>query len=89
MPKIVFHAEWQGERAAGIMPGQEQVTIGFEYGPLDSGAIEYWREAVKDYFDGARVMTEEEYNAMPDTCLCGALLLLDGQCSVKGCVCAY
>ena len=89
MPKIVFDVEWQGERAAGIMPGQEQVTISFLYGPLDSDDIEYWRGVVEDYFDGAKVMTEEESKAIPDTCLCGAPLLLDGQCIVKGCVCAY
>ena len=97
MPKIVFYVEWQGERAAGIMPGYEQVTINFLYGTLDSD-IEYWRGVVQDYFDGATVMTEEESKAIAvmteegcksDTCLCGALLLPDGQCSVKGCVCAY
>jgi hypothetical protein len=59
---IKFYVEWAGELAAGIRPGSETVTINFEYGTVvvDREAIEYWRESVSGYYDGATVLTPYE-----------------------------
>jgi hypothetical protein len=58
MNKLVFIAEWHGERAAGINPGHEEITIQFKYGqPVDDqDTIDYWREAIQDFYDGAKVV---------------------------------
>ena len=53
--QIVFDVEWDGEMAAGIRAGSEIVTIGFQYGPVDDEAIEYFASVIADYFEGAMV----------------------------------
>jgi len=56
MTELKFQAEWSGELAAGIQPGYEEVTIQFKYGqPIDQGVIDYWRQNVEDFYDGATV----------------------------------
>lgn len=62
--KLKFFVSWTGEAAAGIRPGFEEVTISFRYGqPIDDEAISYWRDSLKDFFDGASVLTEPEFAA--------------------------
>jgi hypothetical protein len=64
MTQLIFHAEWAGERAAGINPGYEKITITFEHGqPLDEDTVNYWRESVAQFYDGARVLTDSEEQA--------------------------
>lgn len=59
---IKFFVSWSGEMAAGIRPGFEEVTISFRYGqPLDDEAVGFLRESVKEFFNGASVLTEEEF----------------------------
>jgi hypothetical protein len=56
MTKLIYDASWSGEPNAGIMPGSEEVTIQFKYGqPIDEDVIEYWREAIAEFYDGAHV----------------------------------
>lgn len=56
MNSLRFYVQWSGERAAGINPGSEEVTIQFKYGQsLDSDIIEYWQDCLKDFYDGASV----------------------------------
>lgn len=58
---IKFFVEWHGELAAGIRPGYEEVEIFLRYTDnLDEEQIEWWRDAVKEQFDGAIVRTEAE-----------------------------
>jgi len=62
--KMVFHVEWPGEIDAGIRAGQEKVTISFEYGwdgGPDSETIDFFKESLKNLYDGATVSTEKEY----------------------------
>ena len=59
--KLVFLTEWHGEQAAGINPGHEEITIQFKYGqPLDQDVIDYWREAILDFYDGAKVVLKPQ-----------------------------
>lgn len=61
MTSIRFNVHWHGELAAGIRPGYENVVLTFEYtDSIDTDTLEYWREAVRDYYDGATVETQEE-----------------------------
>lgn len=55
MKTITFDAVWNGELSAGIRSGSEVVTISFEHGCMDEDAIEFFRECVAEYFDGAGV----------------------------------
>lgn len=56
MLTLHYHAEWAGERAAGIHPGSEDLSIVFKYsGSPDVEMIDYFRDAVAEYFDGAHV----------------------------------
>ena len=58
--KMKFFAQWAGERAAGINPGSEEVTIELKYTSfIDEGMLEVFGQAVKDYFDGAHVTVLE------------------------------
>lgn len=60
---LIFHAEWFGEPAAGLRAGYEKITISFEYGGivLDADTVDFWRESVKDFYDGAKVFTDAEW----------------------------
>ena len=56
MTTLKFVAWWNGEPAAGIRSGSEQITIQFKYGvPVDEDMVAYWRDTVAQYFDGAVV----------------------------------
>lgn len=58
---LKFEVVWHGEIGAGIHSGSEEVTIQFRYGhPLDSDTIEYWHDAVRDFFDGSTVTLIEQ-----------------------------
>jgi hypothetical protein len=64
MTRLKFFAAWDGEPDAGLHAGSEIVSIQFQYGQsLDEDTIEYWRDAVADFYDGAYVellRTEEK-----------------------------
>lgn len=61
MSKITFEAIWHGERAAGINSGSETVIIEFaNTSEIDAETVEYFREALRDYYDGAIVLTQSE-----------------------------
>jgi hypothetical protein len=61
MNYLKFYVSWCGERAAGINPGSEEVTISFKYGqPIDADVIEYWTDALKEFYDGASVELTEK-----------------------------
>ena len=54
--QLKFDVQWGGERAAGINPGSEEVTIIFKHGqPLDEDTINFWRVALCEFYDGAQV----------------------------------
>ena len=56
MTVLTFRAEWHGERAAGINSGSEEVTISFKSDNIiEPETINYWREAIVDFYDGAKV----------------------------------
>lgn len=56
MTTLKFVAWWNGEKAAGINPGSEEVTIQFKWGqPLDEDTVAYWQDMVSQFFDGAYV----------------------------------
>lgn len=56
MIKLTYYAEWHGERAAGINPGSEEIEITLKHtDSIDEDSIEFWRESVAQYFDGAGV----------------------------------
>ena len=62
MAKMTFEVQWCGEEEAGIMSGRETVTIEFARADLFSeDEMDYWRQSLREYFDGAVVMTTEEY----------------------------
>lgn len=65
MQVIKFTAMWAGESSAGIRAGNEDVAITFSntLGEPDADTIEYFREAIAEYFDGAKVHTETELNS--------------------------
>jgi hypothetical protein len=53
---LKFIAWWNGEPAAGIRAGSEEVTITFKHGTVvDEDAVAYWRDMIAQYFDGAHV----------------------------------
>ena len=56
MVTLTYYAEWHGERAAGINPGSEEIDLTLKYSDsVDEDTIEFWRESVAEYFDGAHV----------------------------------
>jgi hypothetical protein len=57
---LKFYVCWQGELAAGIRSGFEEVEIRYKYGPLGAEEVEFWRNSLKECFDGATVLTAEE-----------------------------
>ena len=69
MSKITFEANWHGERAAGINSGSETVTIEFaNTSEIDTETVEYFREALRDYYDDASILTQEESKRMCSEC---------------------
>ena len=54
---LKFIAWWNGEPAAGIRAGSEEITIEFKHSVsvTDEDAVAFWRESVAQYFDGAHV----------------------------------
>ena len=52
---LTFDVEWAGEIGAGIRAGSEVVTLQLEFGPADAELIEFFREAIAQYYDGATV----------------------------------
>ena len=67
MRKIEFHIEFPGERAAGFMPYSETVRIEIANGEMPAYALcqltEALRETLRDFYDGAKVVTKEVYDA--------------------------
>lgn len=56
MITLTFYAEWHGERAAGINPGSEEIDITLKHAQsIGEDEIEFWRDSVAQYFDGAHV----------------------------------
>ena len=56
MTRLIFNADWPGEPNAGIWPGAEEIAIEFKHGqPIDEDVIEFWREAISEFYDGAHV----------------------------------
>lgn len=56
MIKLTYYTEWHGERAAGINPGSEEVEIVLKHvDSVDEEMIDFWRESIAQYFDGAHV----------------------------------
>lgn len=52
---LTFYVEWSGEKAAGLHPCSEEVTIQFKCGHrIDTETTDYWKEAVETFYDGAR-----------------------------------
>ena len=67
MTQLILHAAWAGEIGAGIRSGYEKITINFEHGQdLDEEVIDYWRQSVAEFYDGARVLTDSEWQAQMD-----------------------
>jgi hypothetical protein len=63
MTRLTYFAEWRGEPQAGIMAGTNEVTIEFKYDqPLDAELVEYWRESIAEFYDGATVELIESEN---------------------------
>lgn len=57
MTRITYHAEWAGERAAGINPGSEDVTIEFRHGqPVDADVLNFWKDSIAEFYDGGTVV---------------------------------
>jgi hypothetical protein len=53
---LKFIVWWNGEPAAGIRSGSEEVTIQFKHGvTLDEDTVAFWKDSVSQYFDGAHV----------------------------------
>lgn len=65
MQTLIFHIRHPGEPGAGIRSFTETVTISAEndFGGTSSDRTDYFRKALEDWFDGARVQTEVEFNA--------------------------
>ena len=56
MTRLTFNAEWSGELAAGLRAGSEEVTIQFRDGQhLDADLVEYWQDAIAEFYNGAVV----------------------------------
>lgn len=56
MIKLTYYAEWPGERAAGINSGSEEIDITLKYhDTANEDMIEFFRETIAEYFDGAHV----------------------------------
>jgi hypothetical protein len=54
--QLKFQVQWHGERAAGINPGSEEITIHFRYGqPIDRDTIDYFQGIIQEFYDGAQV----------------------------------
>ena len=64
MTTLKFFCIWHGEKNAGILPGSEDVTITFDNtDSLDGDTVEFFRDTLVDYYDGATVLTETEREA--------------------------
>ena len=60
--ELRYRVEWNGEQDAGINAGSEDVAIRFSHTKtLDEEVVEMFRETLLQYYDGAHVMTEQEY----------------------------
>lgn len=65
MLKFEFEIEHSGERAAGLLPYSETVKIEVEYGFGDQTEMaEMFRDALASWYDGAKVLTREEYDQL-------------------------
>jgi len=59
-----FYIEHSGEQNAGINPYSETITMGAEsgdYGGEPGEFEEYIKQTLAEWYDGATVMTEHEY----------------------------
>ena len=62
MATMTFEVEWRGEPDAGLLSGSETVTIELRHTPeIDADTVEYFRDALKEFYDGATVMTTKEF----------------------------
>ncbi len=63
-----FIVDFPGESAAGLNPFTDEIEINIKSG--DPGApeefTEHMKQALKEYYDGAGVFTEQEYQKMID-----------------------
>jgi hypothetical protein len=65
--EFVFVVEHSGERGAGILPFSDTITIQVASGDLggDDGEFEeFMRGTLKEWYDGAAVYTDKEYQGM-------------------------
>jgi len=56
MTTLKFIAWWASDNSAGLRAGSEELTIQFKHGvPVTEDTVEYWRDQVSQFFDGAVV----------------------------------
>lgn len=63
--KLTFEIYHPGERAAGILSYSETVEINVRHGIPEvhhNEFVECMREALASWYDGARILTSEEFN---------------------------
>lgn len=68
--RLKFFVHSTGERGAGILPFHDVVEMSFLYTPkelIDTDFVEFFRDALKDFYDGASVETEFEVRGERDT----------------------
>jgi hypothetical protein len=66
MVTLKFYVSWNGEPGAGIRSGSEDVSITFSHtDSVDSDTVEFFRESLREYYDGAEmVLTPDEVASM-------------------------
>jgi hypothetical protein len=66
MVRLEFFAVWSGEKNAGLLAGSETIKIEFsESDSLNKDDIEYFRETLSEYYDGANVTLEKSSFHLP------------------------
>ena len=61
---FVFNA---GEEAAGFSPFTANVEIDLkDESEADADTVEFFRKSIADFYDGAKVYTDEEFRLMAD-----------------------
>lgn len=65
MKTIKFHIDCAPEPAAGLSGYEENIEVRLEYGLQDEdegGLTEMLRQTLAEFYDGAKVMTQEEWD---------------------------